>query len=111
MDGMIKTFFYSFWSLIYIKIDFLFLILKIIYSGTSIMDSLQQLSLYELEMILENAFYANDIQTVEMIMERLDKLCLEQQENQPSKKKRRQTRRISITASQPLTPILESPLE
>ena len=89
------------------------------------MESLQGLSQYELEIILENAFEANDFTTVEMILEQLAKLfleqqkkelyleqqekelCLEQQEKQPSKKKRRQTRRISIPFLQSLTPIPE----
>ena len=74
------------------------------------MTDLCELNLDELEMILENALEENDFQTVGLILA-LKELCLEQQETQPSKKKRRQTRCISIPFCQSLAPILESPLE
>jgi len=74
------------------------------------MDSLEQLSLYELEMILNNAFDENDYETVGLILA-IKELSLQQQETQPNKKKRRQNRRISYPVWQTLTPILESHLE
>ncbi len=74
------------------------------------MDSLEQLSLYELDQILNNAFEENDYETVGLILA-IKELSLQQHETQPRKKKRRQTRRISNPVWQTLTPILESHLE
>ncbi len=74
------------------------------------MVSLEELTRKERNELLRIALDANDYETVALIIA-INELCLEQQEKQPSKKKLRQTRRISSPFWQTLTPILESHLE